>query len=64
MYLVKIMKNIQLRGIDDFVYFAALEWKGRLHCETWEDLFIKIFENKDLLEKMAEKFRVLYRMFM
>ena len=55
MYLVKIMKNIQLRHIDDFVYFTALEWKGKLHCETWEDLFRKIFENKEVLEKLTEK---------
>jgi len=55
MYLVKIMKNIQLRHIEDIVYFAALEWKGRLHCETWEELFRKIFENKELLEKISEK---------
>ena len=46
---------MQLRHIDDVIYFAALEWKGKLHCETWEDLFRKIFENRELLEKIAEK---------
>ena len=55
MYLVKKMKNIQLRHVDDSIYFTALEWKGRLHCETWEDLFRKIFENKELLEKIVQK---------
>ncbi len=54
MYLVKSMKNIQLRNIEDVVYFTAVEWKGKLHCDTWEDLFIKIFENKELLEKIVD----------
>lgn len=52
------MKNIQLRHIEDSLYFMALEWKGRLKCESWEALFRKIFGNRDLLETIAEKDRI------
>lgn len=49
------MKNLQIRNIQDVDYFKALEWKARLHCESWECLLKKIFEKEELLEKLEKE---------
>ncbi len=49
------MKNIHVRDIDDSIYFRALEAKAHLRCESWSDLFEKIFTDNFFLAYLEEK---------
>lgn len=36
------MKNITFKNIPDDLYYKVVEWKGKLHCSTWQDFLEKV----------------------
>jgi len=38
------MKNIQMKGIADDLYYKAVEWKGKTKSDSWNDFLAKVVE--------------------
>jgi len=42
--MVKPMKNITFKNIPDDLYYKVVEWKGKLHSQTWQEFLEKTIE--------------------